>query len=258
MFHGSLTQVMGTQLDVLFLSDDESQAHNIWNNITQEVLRLHQMLNRFSPESELSIINKEALYHQIEVSPSLFTILTDCLRYSEITLGYFDITLLDYSTIILGPTTSTIQFTNPETQLDLGGYAKGYALEVIRNLLINNEIENAFINFGNSSVLALGTHPHGDYWPVGVINPYNPEHVIRTFQLKNESLSSSGNSLQKEKHIINPFNRQYNTEKKIVSIVASNALDAEVLTTALYVCPRESVKSIIANFNIKEYLFEMF
>jgi len=249
---------MGTQLDILFLTNDVSNAHNIWNKVTSEVLSLHQMLNRFNPESEISVVNRGALQHPIEVSPLLFSLLNDCLRYSAITLGYFDITLVDYSSVNLDISTSSIHFINPKTQLDLGGYAKGYVLEVIRNILISSNIENAFINFGNSSVLALGTHPHGDHWPVGVLNPYKPEHVLRTFQLKNESLSSSGNSLQKEKHIINPFNQKYNTEKKLVSVVAPNAVDAEVLTTALYVCPQEKIQSIISNFNIKEYMFETF
>lgn len=50
--------------------------------------------------------------------------------------------------------------------INLSGFLKGYALEKIRELLQQYEIENALVNMGNSSVLALGHHPLADGWKV--------------------------------------------------------------------------------------------
>jgi len=253
LFHGSLMIIMGTRLDTLLLGRSESQSKFIWNEMEQEVRRLDALLNKFDKNSEVAKINRQALLSPAVVSDELWAILLDCKRYHQLTLGYFDISLHDFSKVQLDVTDHTVFFTNQELQLDLSGYAKGYALEKIRSILTTHKITQAFINFGNSSVLALGTHPHGANWLVGITDPFS-DKTLGTMELKDSTMSTSGNMPNHQEHIINPLTGIYSNAKKIVSISCNNAIDAEVLTTALMVTDEDKTKAIQSNFKITKCL----
>ncbi len=94
--------------------------------------------------------------------------------------------------VILDRDKMTIRFRNEVVQVDFGGFGKGYALERIRKLLLSHGILNAFISFGESSVLALGNHPHGVGWKAGVNHQMITGNSLFSFDLQNESLSTSG------------------------------------------------------------------
>lgn len=251
LFHGSFSHIMGTQLDVLLLDGDRQKAEDTWRLITTELKRLDKLLNRFDPESEVSRINTHASSCPVEVTAELWDILQDCRRYHALTEGYFDITLADFRQVDLQEDTRSVSFLRPDLHIDLGGYGKGYALLKIRQIINSREIRNAFVNFGNSSVLGIGTHPHGTYWPVGLENPFTRQPVA-TLQLRDSSLSTSGNTPVHARHIVNPLTQEYTTERKMVSVVAPNPVDAEVLTTALMVAPEEQTAEWIKQFNINE------
>jgi len=253
LFHGSLIIVMGTRLDALLIGQPENQSQLIWTEIEKEVKRLDAILNKFDENSELAVINRQALHSPVTVSNELWTILLDCKRYHRLTLGYFDISLHDFSEVKLNEANHSVCFINQELQLDLSGYAKGYALEKIRFILIAHEITQAFINFGNSSVLALGSHPHGENWLVGITDPYSNK-TVGTMELKDNAMSTSGNMPNHQQHIINPLTGIYSNAKKIVSLTCKNAIDAEVLTTALMVADEEKTEAILSNFEIDKHL----
>jgi len=227
----------------------------VWAKIITETERLYQMLNRFDASSEISRINREAITCPVELNDELWNILTDIKKYHHNTLGYFDISLHDFNKVILDSVNKTVTFAEKEISLDLGGYAKGYALEHIRELMLQVGVTQALVNFGNSSVLAVGSHPHGKCWGVGVDNPFLLGQQLRIYELYDKSLSISGNTPTHTEHIINPRSRKYSAERKLVSVVSTNAVEAEVLSTALMVADETSIsfiKKIFSNviFNI--------
>jgi len=254
MLHGSLLNMMGTRLDVLLIGVEEAQSMQIWSIMVEEMKRLDKMLNKYDDESELSGINRQAVHAPVSLNDELWTILLDCQRYHHLTKGYFDISLKDFSKVCLNRADHSVFFKNEAIQLDLGGYAKGYALERIKAFLNASGITQAFLNFGNSSVLALGSHPHGENWIVGINDPYHPEKIIGTIGLYNNAMSTSGNMPQRPEHIINPHTGEYSKERKIISVAAKNAIDAEALTTALMVTGEEEAQDILSHFNIDKYL----
>lgn len=87
------------------------------------------------------------------VGEELWNILLNCKRYNELTEGYFDITLQGFDQVLLTEEDKSIFFFSESLHIDLGGYGKGYALAKIRELLEENGIGKALVNFGNSSVL---------------------------------------------------------------------------------------------------------
>lgn len=254
LFHGSLMHAMGTRLDVIIVGADKNISMMCWERIMDEVFRLSQLFNKFDKESELYAVNLKANDVAYKVSDELWSVLLDCKRYHNMTSGYFDVSLKDYNKVVLDVKRQTVYFEDDEIQLDLGAYAKGYALEKIRDILLSFHIHCALINFGNSSVLALGTHPYGDYWPIGIEDPYNPQVTLGVVELRDNTLSTSGNMPSHTKHIFNPHTGIYTEVRKIVSVKTANAVDSEVLSTTLMILPDELVKTVLSNFIVDEYL----
>lgn len=251
LFHGSLSSIMGTQLDVLLIGADSLLLHKVWEEIEAEVKRLDKMLNRFDPKSAVSLVNREAGHFPVPLQDELWEIMHDCRDYFERTDGYFDITMQDFARILFSEDDKTIFFMSESLSIDLGGYGKGYALRRVQQILEQYAIGKALVNFGNSSVLALGSHPLGSYWPVSVDNPYTNERIA-DLKLCDNSLSVSGNMPSHPRHILNPRTGQYVTDHKMVSVVAGNPVLAEVLTTAFMVADEEQVQAMADRFDIYE------
>lgn len=254
LFHGAMMHVMGTRLDALILHPDKNVSMQCWIDIENEIARLNKLFNKFDSSSEIYHINQSASHSPVPVKDELWAILVDCRQYHAMTLGYFDISLKDFNQVVLDSKARTVFFQNQDIQLDLGGYAKGYALEKIRDILLPKGIDCALINFGNSSVLALGSHPYGDNWPIGIEDPYNPQNTLGIVELKDNTLSTSGNMPSHTNHILDPHTGNYSEVRKIVSVKTINAIDAEVLSTSLMIAPDEVIPEITSNFVLDEYL----
>jgi thiamine biosynthesis lipoprotein len=239
---------MGTGLDVLMIGEEASLLRTAWERIVAETGRLHGMFNRFDPSSELSLINRRAATSPVSLSAEWWDVLRDVGQYHRRTLGYFDVTLRDYRKVRLDGKHRTVFFTDASVSLDFGGYAKGYALEKMRKILTASGIRQALVNFGNSSVWAMGAHPHGKTWNIGVVHPFEEGKSLKTYTLFNHSLSTSGNTATHTRHIIDPHQGTYSCGRKVVAAVCGNCVDAEVLTTALMAAGDASAGKITAAF----------
>ena len=248
--HVSVPMLMGTQMDALLFGDDRRQLEKVWKSAENELILLEKMLNRFDPESEISKINTNAQFSEVRISDELWNILLDCRRYHKNTDGFFDITCRDFEKIIFKDDSKSIHFDQYGMFFDFGAYGKGYALKGIRHQLELAGIKRALVNFGNSSVLALGAHPHGDSWPVGVVDPANGS-TIQTISLFNNALSVSGNTLSRQSHIINPKTSELVTGDRMVAVVTDDPIDADVLTTAWIASENETVPDWMLKFDLK-------
>ena len=240
LFHGSLMNIMGTRLDAV-MTGDESHLSEVWEQIVAETERLHSMLNRFDAASDISRINRDAAKNPVELNDELWYILTDVKKYHQQTFGYFDVSLRDFNRVILDDERRTVTFADKDISLDFGGYAKGYALKQIQEILQKSGVTQALVNFGNSSVLAIGSHPHGEYWGIDIENPFQPGQKLETCTLCNQSLSVSGNTAKHTEHIINPFSGKYFAGRKLVSVASTDAVEAEILSTAIIIADENSI-----------------
>ena len=96
---------------------------------------------------------------------------------------------INYRLIRFDKTSQTIQFSNPNVRIDLGGIAKGYAVDQAVRILTDQGIEHAAISAGGDSRM-LGDK-RGEPWIVGIKNPRSAETAIR-IPLENFSISTSG------------------------------------------------------------------
>lgn len=217
------------------------------------------MLNRFDPGSEVSKINSsnKAL---IEVSEECFAIIDQCLTLNQLTNHFFDVCIQESHSpgtphFILDKEKQTIQPLHANLHFDFGGFAKGYALEEIRTILSKAGVADALVNFGNSSILALGHHPHGDCWEVSLQHSFKPELSVSTFRLLNQVLTTSGILSTQKAHIRSPHTGQLCTANETYSVVTASATEGEAISTALYAANQEMLqKVILQNFKLKTAL----
>lgn len=248
MFHGNIPLIMGTKLDMLVIGKSKYDATTLWQNAVDRLKEIERIADRFSPDSEVAVINRAEPLSRVWVSPELHRMIDLCADYKVRTLGIFDVTLgrtpfpsFDSDDALIIP--------NNGCYLDFGGFAKGYGLSVVTEILKSSGVTTAYIDFGNSSIMALGTHPYGDCWSVSIPDPFTSKE-IRQMHLHDAALSISGNTPVYNTHIVNPIIGRWESGNKISAIVAPDALDAEVLSTTWMIADETQRRNIIENFDL--------
>lgn len=229
LFHGFIPKAMGTRLDIMTVGTPRALVQPVWDAIVGEAERLTLMLNRFDPESEVSKVNKSGERDSIAISATLRDLIGTAVDYWHRTEGLFDITRGRMTELALNAD-GTLSLATPEVNIDFGGIAKGYLLSRIKERLLAAGVKTAFVDFGNSAILAIGRHPYGDSWKVSLPNPYSGAGVAE-FSICDRALSTSGNTPGYTGHIIHPVTGKANVERKLVCVVDRDPLEAEVLST---------------------------
>jgi thiamine biosynthesis lipoprotein len=211
--------VFGTLVEVSVYGADEVRARQAVGEVMHEFQRLHDMLHAWQP-SELSKMNAAfARGESIPIPEELAAIIQDATQLSLQSKGLFDpaigglVQLWGFHAdefkpvqpdakriaqlVAADPQMSDIviaqgraRSTNRSVQVDLGGYAKGYALDRAAEILLKQGIRNALINIGGN-ILALGQH--GDRpWRVGIQHP-RKSGALATLDLHDgEAIGTSG------------------------------------------------------------------
>lgn len=229
LFHGFIARVMGTRFDLLLIGCGRSAAEEVWREVAGELECLDRMLNRFDPASEVSRLGAAAGREPVAVSAEMEAILRLCADYHRRTEGLFDVTLHDFSRVTF-TAAGCVSLGGGETTLDFGGFAKGYALRKIGARLRRAGVRDAFVDFGGSSILGLGSHPYGSGWKVSLPDP-RTGRPLDEFLLSDRALSTSGNTATHTAHIVHPLTQRYATARAYAALVADDPLDAEVLST---------------------------
>ena len=211
--------VFGTLVDITVHGESEPRARQAVNGVMQEFQRLHNLLHAWQP-SELSELNAAFTKGESKaVSPELAAMLRDAAQLSQQSQGLFNpaigglVQLWGFhadefkaalpdeqqitALVAANPQMSDIVFdqdkvrsNNKAVRLDLGGYAKGYALDRAAEILRKQGIRNALVNIGGN-VLALGQHGKRP-WRVGIQHPRKPG-ALATLELRDgEAIGTSG------------------------------------------------------------------
>ncbi len=205
----SQSYVFGTLVDITIVDEPEPRARLLGNHVMQEFQNLHNQLHAWQP-SELSTLNAAFKNGEtVTISPQLTQIIADATTLSRTSNSLFnpaigglisvwgfqrseftpvhprahDVEALvkarpQMTDIVLNGNTAYSR--NPAVQLDLGGYAKGYALDIAANYLRSQGVKNALINIGGN-IIALGKHGETP-WRVGIQDPRGSS-AIATIEL---------------------------------------------------------------------------
>lgn len=245
LFRGNIPRVMGTRMDFITLGASEKKVSPLWREICEMTIMLDSIFNRFSPGSEVSAFNNCEKGVPFRVSEEFRDLLDKALSFWYDTEGLFDIT--KGKMLGLQVDGDIILKTEDDVRLDFGGIAKGYVLGRIKNELSPSGVESAFVNFGNSSILALGHHPYGDCWKVSLPSPFDGK-PLREYNLRDTSLSTSGNTPGYSGHIIHPMSGKPFTGRRMAAVVGKNPLEAEILSTVMMIADEGQRKRILKRY----------
>jgi len=211
--------VFGTRVEVSVYGEDEKRASLAVSSIMQEFQRLHDLLHAWKPSALSELNTAIAKGKSRAASPELEAILLDATDLSEQSGGLFNpsigglVKLWGFhadefkpalpdekklaALVTAQPKMHDLNFRehiissrNRTVQLDLGGYAKGYALDRAATLLKQQGIHNALINIGGN-VMALGKHGSRS-WRVGIQHPRKPGPLATLELHDGEAIGTSG------------------------------------------------------------------
>lgn len=232
-------EAMHTRMDMLFCSQSMTKEEllDVAQAVKDKVAGIEAMASCFLAGSELSAVNTSPRGQAVPVSPELLHILSECLRYNESTDGVFDVSASHGAAgkrlkdkIVLDMDYASVTRLSDDVYLNLSGYLKGYALDRAVQLARDAGVCDALINFGNSSVYAIGNHPGGKGWPVAAGDDEAEKYV-----LTDQCLTTSGNSTQTRRHIVDPTTGRYMEGKGSFSVVTDSAAEGEVMATVGFI-----------------------
>ena len=173
----------------------------------------------------------------------------------------------NYKHVVLDPAAQTVYFENDTFSLDLGAIAKGYVADEIKKLLIDDYgITNAIINLGGN-VITIGGNPKGEPWKIGIANPDTPEDAsspAAIAHVEGKTLVTSGDYQRyfestdglKYHHILDGHTGYpANNEIKSVSIITETSMDADALSTAIFVLGYDDGCALIESLEDIEAVF---
>lgn len=243
---------MHTRMEIVLPRLEEPMAQSVVRDVEQRVSELERLMNRFDNASPLAMVNAVAATQAVEIDEELFMALELCEVFRRGTGGYFDVAAAEQPRLgaayLLDGKSHTIRLASADVKIDLGGFAKGFALEQVCRMLRESGVESGVVNFGNSSIAALGHHPYGEWWPIGVANRKCAGAVAGEFRLCDSALSVSGRAESGEYHILNPHTGLRVAGEELVAVEGRSALVAEVLSTALYAAPHNQRAEIMRQY----------
>lgn len=243
---------------------------------------LDRRLSLFKPDSELSLLNRAAGQADVPLSGQAVEVLRLALHYAKISGGAFDPTVspllplwgfqgaplpdgvpapealetalgrIGYQYVALSELHSdspgsearpaTGRLTRPGMRLDLGGIAKGFAVDVAFERLVRLGITDLMIDLGGN-IRCAGSPRNGGAWKVGVRNPFDTEDLLGTLRMTGGmAVATSGNYEQfveidgtRYAHIIDPRTGRPVRGMAGVTVISVTAVEADAMSTALFV-----------------------
>lgn len=273
-------QVMGTFARVLVVASDKKSALNAINAAIAVFDRVETLMSDYDPDSQLSEVNRRAFAEPVAVDPELFEVLSAAVKYSALSDGAFDITVgpvvqlwrqakktgvaptpeqveaarakVGYRQLLLDPQTQTVRFAVEGMSLDVGGIAKGYAVDKAAAAMRQAGAAGGLVDLGGN-LLCFGkpveSKPH---WYIGLQDPASDGHILMRLKLDDRAVATSGDyrrftvlNGQKHSHIIDPATADSAQDLSSVSIIAASAMQADALSTAVSVLGPEKGLALI-------------
>jgi thiamine biosynthesis lipoprotein len=250
--------VMGTVLEVTVVARDEADARRWAEESIAEARRWDDLLTTWRPEGELARLNARAGEGPVPISPELAAALRRMLDLSRATGGTFDPgvgPLVRLWSSAERPSPEALAKLGPHrianalvlrsesadlargAELDAGGIGKGMALDAIAAKLRAYGVDAAFLDFGGSSLLAIGAPPGSpDGWRIA-LSGAAPNVIHGEMFLLNAAVSTShaAGAGAAEGPIVDPRSGAVVPGPRLVTVVTREAAAAEAWSKAVIV-----------------------
>lgn len=259
---------------------DTKLSKKIRSQLLNRLKEIEMRMDDYRPDSELAMINKMAAKKAVDLSNDTFYVIKRSLEISKQSKGAFDITVwpllkiwgfknksslkkipkkesinkilkeIGWQKVKL--TSQKLSFDSPLVKIDLGGIAKGFAVDELVKILKQNGINNALVEIGGD-LYCLGAGPDNKGWKIGIQHPKNFERIIARIKVKNRAVATSGSYInfrtiegRRFSHIIDP-RTGWPVDNKVVSVtvLAPTCLEADAWATALFVLGIEDGMSYV-------------
>jgi len=278
--------VMGTFSRAVAIAPSEKVARACIAAAFEEQRRVEELMSYHNCDSELNTVNREAHQRAVEVDEATFEVLEKARQFSELSGGAFDVTIgalgelwrraaaadtvpteaeiaeaksrVGYDKLLLDTNTRTVRFAAEGMRIDLGGIAKGYAVDKSVAAMKKRGAAGGMVDLGGN-IRCFGRPPEGqECWRVGLQDPnvapdeLGGSKLLLVLTLTDESVATSGDYRRfvkvqgsKESHIIDTGTGK--GAHKLVSdtIIASNAVTADALSTAVNVLGPEAGLALV-------------
>jgi thiamine biosynthesis lipoprotein len=258
--------IMGTRVAVELWATDAARGEALITRVMDEMHRVDVLMSTYKPTSQVSIINDRAAREPVVVDADLFGLLQTALDYSRVTEGAFDITYasvgylydyrrhirpddaaiaaalpaVDYRHVVLDPKARSVRFTQPGVRIDLGGIAKGWAVDRGIEILRAAGVERAFVTAGGDTRI-IGDR-FGQPWMVGIRDPREEGKVAVRIPLSDAALSTSGDYERffeadgvRYHHILSPSTGRPASAVRSVTIIGPTATRTDGLSKTIFV-----------------------
>lgn len=283
--------IMGSLVKITIF--DEVVDDHLFTQVFDRIQEIEDKMtiNKNSDRGEIIKLNNHAGKDFVELSSETFYILEKGKHYGEITQGKFDITigpivklwnidtekvglpnpkdiqqklpLVDFNKLELDQTKLKAKLLDPGMMVDLGAIAKGYAADEAARILIDAGVKHAIINLGGN-ILTVGKKPDGSFFRLGLQDPDKSRNEnMAVVKLNNQSLVSSGTyekffivNGEKYHHLIDP-DTGYPTKNGLisVSIITEKSIDADALSTSIFLLGLEQGMNLVEKLNGVEAIF---
>jgi FAD:protein FMN transferase len=268
---------MGTILEITLWARDARLARETLPELFALADGLDAAMTLYDPRSQLVALNRAAGGGPIEVGPELARILSDSVRYARLTRGSFDVTVgplvalwthagqtgvapsaaqIARARALVGADRiridgSRASLAQAGVSVDLGGIAKGWALDQMLPLLRARGIDRALLDFGQSSLWALGAPPGAAGWRLLARGP--GEAPLGVLTLSDQALSISGSLGQwveiagrRYGHVLDPRSGLPLERRRQALVVAPDAALAEALSKGLLILGEQEGIALVA------------
>ena len=265
---------------------DDAFARATIARMRTEVDRLDGIFSLLRPDSEIARLNREGYLNR--ASGDLVAVLAAARHAGDVSAGAFDPTvqalwrlyegyyrahpddttgpagaeieaarsLVDYRDIVIEG--QRVGFSRAGMAVTLNGIAQGYITDRVADLLRQEGFDHAMVELGETR--AIGDNPDGQAWPVGLLDPRDPTKVNRTVAIANEALSVSGGyglrfGRSADNHIFDPATGRSPHSLLDVTVIAPRAVDADALSTAIFVSGEAHATRLLAAYPGARALF---
>jgi thiamine biosynthesis lipoprotein len=266
---------MGTFVSIIALDRSRLRAEDAAGAAFEEIGRLERLLGRFGRSTPVSLLNREGRI--VDPPPELEAVVVRALAHHRLSAGAFDISIqpvvdlfrrshaagrlpppntaveralarVNAADIIVGQ--AQIGFARARMGITLDGIAKGYVVDRASAVLTRGGVEHHLVNAGGD-IRTRGRGRHGRPWRVAIQDPDKRGDCPAVVRLTDGAIATTGNYeifFDREKlfhHLVSPYTGRSPRASASVSVLARSAMDADALSTGVFVMePRRGTRFI--------------
>jgi thiamine biosynthesis lipoprotein len=270
--------LMGTLVECEAIHPDLSVARRLVRVGLERMIEVDLLMSSFRPDSEIGRINAAAGQETVSVGHETFHVLAEAQRIGEMSGGAFDVTThpltrlwraatgtgrlpsrreidvavssVGFDRLSLDPRSRSVQLRDHGMGLDLGGIAKGYAVDLAAEALAQGGVGGGLVN-GGGDLRVVGSAPQGGAWRIGIRHPLVPSALLVSVLAQDEGIATSGNYFNffevggtRYGHLLHPRTGRPADAPLSATVIATSTMQADGLATAAMIRGGEALAFI--------------